>query len=98
MIYSGFALLPLTSDLISQLFQLMALSSYYLAFFFLVSSSVAGSSEPFFGAGDEIFGIFNKLYIAVMLVQPKRPNTSVIVLVCSLGNRPQGSNAWYTLW
>lgn len=55
-------------DVINLLFNLFSLSSYYLAFFFLVSNSVTGTVDPFGGAGDEIFAVFNKVYIAVMCV------------------------------
>jgi chitin synthase len=41
-------------------------SSFYLAFYFLISSSISGSSDPFGGAGDEIFQVFNKVYIGLM--------------------------------
>lgn len=59
--------LQLTSvDLINLLFNILSISSFYLAFFFLLSSSVTGGHDPFFGAGDEIFQVFNKVYIALM--------------------------------
>ncbi|AAW44688.1 hypothetical protein CNBG2250 [Cryptococcus deneoformans B-3501A] len=73
-------------NLVNLLFNWLSVSSFYLAFFFLISSSISGSSDPFNGAGDEIFQVFNKVYIALIFV----------VLVCSLGNRPQGSNYMYT--
>ncbi|WWC71435.1 uncharacterized protein I206_105391 [Kwoniella pini CBS 10737] len=74
-------------NLINLIFNWLSISSFYLAFFFLISSSISGGSDPFGGAGDEIFQVFNKVYIGLIF----------IVLVCSLGNRPQGSNWMYTL-
>ncbi|WWC63440.1 uncharacterized protein I303_106042 [Kwoniella dejecticola CBS 10117] len=74
-------------NLINLIFNWLSISSFYLAFFFLISSSISGNSDPFGGAGDEIFQVFNKVYIGLIF----------IVLVCSLGNRPQGSNWMYTL-
>jgi chitin synthase len=53
-------------DLIQLIFNWLSLSSFYLAFFFLISSSIKGASDPFGGAGEEIFQVFNKLYIALM--------------------------------
>ena len=53
-------------DLINLLFNWLSLSSFYLAFFFLISSSIKGEGDPFGGAGEEIFQVFNKLYIALM--------------------------------
>ncbi|WVW85478.1 hypothetical protein I302_107516 [Kwoniella bestiolae CBS 10118] len=73
-------------NLVNLLFNWLSISSFYLAFFFLISSSISGNSDPFGGAGDEIFQVFNKVYIGLIFV----------VLVCSLGNRPQGSNWMYT--
>ncbi|TYJ58028.1 hypothetical protein B9479_001120 [Cryptococcus floricola] len=74
-------------NLINLIFSWLSISSFYLAFFFLISSSISGDSDPFGGAGDEIFQVFNKVYIGLIFV----------VLVCSLGNRPQGSNYMYTI-
>lgn len=74
-------------NLVQLIFNWLSISSFYLAFFFLISSSIKGARDPFGGAGDEIFQVFNKVYIGLLF----------IVVVCSLGNRPQGSNAMYTL-
>ncbi|WVF67538.1 hypothetical protein IAT40_002294 [Kwoniella sp. CBS 6097] len=74
-------------NLVNLVFNWLSISSFYLAFFFLISSSISGGSDPFGGAGDEIFQVFNKVYIGLIFV----------VLICSLGNRPQGSNWMYTL-
>nr|ODN91689.1 chitin synthase [Cryptococcus depauperatus CBS 7855] len=83
-----FTLMILTIyNLVNLIFNWLSVSSFYLAFFFLISSSISGNSDPFHGAGDEIFQVFNKLYIGLIFV----------VLVCSLGNRPQGSNYMYTI-
>lgn len=77
---------------IQLLFTWTSLANFYLAFFFLVSSATSDSNNDAFhylshGAGKYVFNIFLNLYIAVMFV----------VLVCSLGNRPQGSRWAYTL-
>jgi len=68
------------------------LANFYLAFFFLVSSATSNpTQDPFWfisaGAGLDIFEVFLKLYIALLF----------IVIVCSLGNRPQGSKWIYIL-
>jgi chitin synthase len=56
----------------------------------LVKSSTQGGNDAFgfisAGAGDKIFEPFLGLYIALIF----------IVVVCSLGNRPQGSK--WTYW
>ncbi|BEJ10899.1 hypothetical protein CspHIS471_0103210 [Cutaneotrichosporon sp. HIS471] len=82
-----FALMILTFyNFVNLLFNWLSISSYYLAFYFLLQSSVSSPTDPFGGAGDEIFQVFNKVYIAILF----------IVLICSLGNRPQGSRFMYT--
>lgn len=54
-------------NLVNLLFNIFAISSYYLAFYFLISASVSQpETDPFFGAGDEIFQVVTKLYIAVL--------------------------------
>jgi len=75
-------------NLVNLIFNFLSVSSFYLAFFFLIDSSISGDKDPFGGAGDEIFQVFNKVYIALIF----------IVIICSLGNRPQGSNATFTIW
>ncbi|KZP25362.1 glycosyltransferase family 2 protein [Athelia psychrophila] len=67
-----------------------SLANFYLAFFFLVSSATASGKTDAFnflseGAGQEVFEVFLKLYIALLFV----------IVVCSLGNRPQGSKWIY---
>ncbi|KAL0951725.1 hypothetical protein HGRIS_008399 [Hohenbuehelia grisea] len=74
------------------IFTWTSLANFYLAFFFLVSSATADSKTDAFnflsaGAGQAVFEVFLKLYIALLFV----------VTVCSLGNRPQGSKWTYTL-
>jgi len=74
------------------LFSWISLANFYLAFFFLVSSATSNSSSDAFkfislGAGDTVFEVFLKLYIALLFV----------VVVCSLGNRPQGSKWTYVI-
>ncbi|EKM84011.1 hypothetical protein AGABI1DRAFT_31788 [Agaricus bisporus var. burnettii JB137-S8] len=76
---------------IQLVFTWTSLANYYLAFFFLVSSATANANSDAFnflshGAGKAVFEIFLNLYIGVIF----------LVLVCSLGNRPQGSKWAYT--
>ncbi|KXN88901.1 Chitin synthase 2 [Leucoagaricus sp. SymC.cos] len=77
---------------IQLVFTWTSLANYYLAFFFLVSSATADVKTDAFkflskGAGKAVFEIFLNLYICILFV----------VLVCSLGNRPQGSKWAYTI-
>ncbi|KAJ3507424.1 hypothetical protein NLJ89_g6315 [Agrocybe chaxingu] len=74
------------------LFTWTSLANFYLAFFFLVSSATKeGTADAFNflskGAGKAVFQVFLNLYIGLLFV----------VLVCSLGNRPQGSKWTYTV-
>lgn len=74
------------------LFTWTSLANFYLAFFFLVSSATTTSSQNAFnflssGAGKIVFEIFLNLYIGLLF----------LVLVCSLGNRPQGSKWAYSI-
>ncbi|TFK87587.1 glycosyltransferase family 2 protein [Polyporus arcularius HHB13444] len=68
-----------------------SLANFYLAFFFLVSSATSGKQDAFNfladGAGPEVFEVFLKLYLGLIF----------IILVCSLGNRPQGSKWTYSI-
>lgn len=77
---------------IQLLFTWTSLANFYLAFFFLVSSATSDSSTDAFnflssGAGKYVFEVFLDLYIGILFV----------VLVCSLGNRPQGSKWAYSI-
>ncbi|KAF8167433.1 glycosyltransferase family 2 protein [Crassisporium funariophilum] len=77
---------------IQLVFTWTSLANFYLAFFFLVSSATKDSENDAFnflsqGAGKSVFEIFLNLYIGLLFV----------VLVCSLGNRPQGSKWIYTI-
>ncbi|KAG2367733.1 glycosyltransferase family 2 protein [Suillus spraguei] len=76
---------------IQLIFTWTSLANFYLAFFFLVSSATTSTDGAFNflsqGAGQDIFQVFLKLYIALLF----------IVTVCSLGNRPQGSKWIYSL-
>ncbi|KAI0640023.1 chitin synthase 2 [Trametes polyzona] len=74
------------------IFTWTSLANFYLAFFFLVSSATADVNNDAFnflarGAGPEVFEVFLKLYLGLLF----------IILVCSLGNRPQGSKWTYTV-
>lgn len=77
---------------IQLVFTWTSLANFYLTFFFLVSSATSNSTTDAFnflsaGAGKPVFEIFLNLYICIIFV----------VLVCSLGNRPQGSKWMYTI-
>ncbi|KAF6754281.1 chitin synthase 2 [Ephemerocybe angulata] len=77
---------------INLLFTWTSLANFYLAFFFLVSSATAEGDDNAFnflqrGAGKIVFDIFLNIYIGLLFV----------VLVCSLGNRPQGSKWTYSV-
>ncbi|KAI0360959.1 chitin synthase 2 [Trametes cingulata] len=74
------------------IFTWTSLANFYLAFFFLVSSATSDVNNDAFnflarGAGPEVFEVFLKLYLGLLF----------IILVCSLGNRPQGSKWTYTV-
>ncbi|KAF8326373.1 chitin synthase 2 [Cantharellus anzutake] len=79
---------------VQMIFAWTSLANFYLAvsvFFFLVqSATIPGPDDAFNflanGAGAKVFEIILKIYIAVLL----------LVLICSLGNRPQGSKWTYT--
>ncbi|KAJ7459638.1 chitin synthase 2 [Mycena galericulata] len=75
---------------IQLIFTWTSLANFYLTFFFLVGYNTADSPTNAFkfisaNAGKEVFEVFVKLYIALLFV----------VVVCSLGNRPQGSKFIY---
>ncbi|KAH9849261.1 chitin synthase 2 [Lenzites betulinus] len=89
-----FRKLILTIEFIYNAVQLIftwtSLANFYLAFFFLVSSATADVDTDAFnflarGAGPDVFEVFLKLYLGLIF----------IILVCSLGNRPQGSKWTY---
>ncbi|KAJ9474819.1 Chitin synthase 1 [Pseudozyma hubeiensis] len=74
-------------NLIQLVFSWFGLANFFLAFYFLLSASTStAGSDPFGGQGAAIVEIFQNIFIAMVIV----------VLVCSLGNRPQGSNFAYT--
>ncbi|SAM84110.1 probable Chitin synthase 2 [Ustilago bromivora] len=73
--------------LVLLVFSWFALANFFLAFYFLLNSAVStNGKDPFGGQGAAIIEIFQNIFIAMVIV----------VLVCSLGNRPQGSNFAYT--
>ena len=59
------------------------LSSFYLAFHFIGSHKYLGnlSNDPFYGYGDTIYPALEGLYVVSI----------ILVIVSSLGNRPQSS-------
>ncbi|KAL9933904.1 hypothetical protein V8E36_006986 [Tilletia maclaganii] len=74
-------------NIVQLIFTWTALANFFLAFFFLISSATSDPDhDPFGGQGDAILDIMQNVYIALV----------VACIVCSLGNRPQGSNFAYT--
>ncbi|KAG9102269.1 Chitin synthase, class 2 [Ceratobasidium sp. UAMH 11750] len=76
---------------IQMLFAWTSLANFYLAFYFPVSSATSNIEHDAFnflsrGAGTTVFEVMLTLYIAILFV----------VLICSLGNRPQGSTSTYS--
>lgn len=72
------------------LFTWTSLANFYLAFFFLVSSATSEPKTDAFnfladGAGHEVFEVVLKVYIGTLF----------LIVICSLGNRPQGSKWTY---
>ncbi len=74
-------------NLAQLIFTYTAISCFFLAFYFLVSSATSDPAhDPFGGQGAAVLEVIQNTLIALM----------VICLVCSLGNRPQGSKFAYT--
>lgn len=83
-------------------------SSYHYSFFLLQSATgIEGAQDPFFGAGSVIFQVFSKVSLHTLpFTRPETEPVSrfsqlyivavFVILICSLGNRPQGSNAMFT--
>lgn len=77
---------------VQMVFAWVSLANFYLSFFFLVQSATKPGPDDAFnflaqGAGVKVFEIILKVYIAILLIS----------LICSLGNRPQGSKWTYSL-
>ncbi|KAH7107091.1 glycosyltransferase family 2 protein [Auriculariales sp. MPI-PUGE-AT-0066] len=75
---------------IQLLFTWTSLANFYLAFFFLVQSATAEPTTDAFnflskGVGHDIFEVVLKVYIGTLF----------LIVICSLGNRPQGSKWMY---
>ncbi|KAK0552700.1 Chitin synthase, class 2 [Tilletia horrida] len=74
-------------NIVQLIFTWTSLGNMFLAFFFLISSATSDPDhEPFGGQGGAILEVIQNVYIALV----------VVCIVCSLGNRPQGSNFAYT--
>ncbi len=74
-------------NLVLLVFSWFGIANFFLAFYFLLNSATSTEGkDPFGGQGAAIIEIFQNVFIAMIIV----------VLVCSLGNRPQGSNFAYT--
>ncbi|KAG0331756.1 Chitin synthase, class 1, partial [Podila humilis] len=75
-------------NLISIIFSWFALGNMYLTFFFLTRSLSDPAIDPFGnGWGDKVYEVMRYLYIFLICAQ----------FICSMGNRPQGSKATYTM-
>jgi chitin synthase len=72
-------------NLINLLFSWFNIANFYLCFYFLCNTVIRSEDTIFGEYGDEVFEFLNNLYIFAM----------VIVFICSLGNRPQGSKKLY---
>jgi len=71
---------------IVMIFTFLGPANFYLAFFFLASSSVQNPDhDPFGGQGKNVLEILTNIYLALLFV----------IIICSLGNRPQGSRLMY---
>ncbi|KAF8512708.1 chitin synthase 2 [Gautieria morchelliformis] len=75
---------------IQLIFTWTSLANFYLAFFFVVQAATSEKNDAFNflskGAGNQVFEVILKLYLALLFM----------MIVCSLGNRPQGSKWTYT--
>ncbi|KAG0324643.1 Chitin synthase, class 1 [Podila horticola] len=75
-------------NFISIVFSWFALGNMYLTFFFLTRSLSDPAIDPFGnGWGDKVYEVMRYLYIFLICAQ----------FICSMGNRPQGSKATYTM-
>ncbi|KAG0051482.1 Chitin synthase, class 1 [Gryganskiella cystojenkinii] len=75
-------------NFVSIVFSWFALGNMYLTFFFLTRSLSDPAIDPFGnGWGDKIYEVMRYLYIFLICTQ----------FICSMGNRPQGSKATYTM-
>lgn len=73
-------------NLIQLVFTWTSLANWYLASYFLMKSATSDPShDPFAGQGKAVFDIVLNVYIALV----------VVVVVASLGSRPQGFRAMY---
>ncbi|CAG8722002.1 2246_t:CDS:2, partial [Cetraspora pellucida] len=70
------------------IFNWFSLVNFYLALFFLFQSTTSNpATDPFKGHEDKLFDAAQSLYLIII----------VIVFICSMGNRPQGTKLIYTL-
>ncbi|KAF9101746.1 Chitin synthase, class 1 [Mortierella sp. GBA35] len=75
-------------NFVSIIFSWFALGNMYLTFYFLTRSLGDPTIDPFGnGWGDRIYEVMRYLYIFLICTQ----------FICSMGNRPQGSKATYTM-
>ncbi|CAG8448461.1 7048_t:CDS:2 [Dentiscutata heterogama] len=67
---------------------LLQIQLVYNAFVFLIQSTTSNPiTDPFKGHGDNLFEAARSLYLIII----------VIIFICSMGNRPQGTKLIYTL-
>ncbi|KAF9398393.1 Chitin synthase, class 1 [Mortierella sp. AD011] len=75
-------------NFVSIIFSWFALGNMYLTFYFLTRSLADPTIDPFGNEwGDKVYEVMRYLYIFLICTQ----------FICSMGNRPQGSKATYTM-
>ncbi|KAH6581131.1 hypothetical protein BASA61_009202 [Batrachochytrium salamandrivorans] len=74
-------------NVVNLIFNWLALSIFFLTFYFLSGGVVQqASTDPFYGFGVVMFITLRQLYLFAL----------VMIFIASLGNRPQGSRLLYT--
>lgn len=75
-------------NLVQIIFTWTSLANFFLSMYFLMQSATSDSKkDPFGGQGEAVFEVCRNVYVALV----------VVVVVASLGSRPQGFNAMYTV-
>ncbi|KAF0508964.1 glycosyltransferase family 2 protein [Gigaspora margarita] len=73
---------------IQLIFNWFSLANFYLAFVFLIQFTTSNPTTDLFnGYGDNLFDAARSLYLVII----------VIIFICSMGNRPQGTKLIYIL-
>ncbi|KAF9909730.1 Chitin synthase, class 2 [Lobosporangium transversale] len=79
-----FLLIEFLYNAVNLIFNWFSLANFYLTFYFLIKAAANNSNKdfsPFGNWGNITFEVMREMYIASI----------IIVFICSLGNRPQGS-------